>query len=76
MKKNRHQAILKLVDQHEVVQVNELALWLEVSLETIRRDLNEMQDKGLIQRRHGRARRVDPQPTYGWINSLQRVSHS
>lgn len=76
MKKNRHQAILKLVDQHEVVQVNDLALWLEVSLETIRRDLSEMQDKGLIQRRHGRARRVETVAAYGWINSLQRVSHS
>jgi len=73
MKKNRHQAILRLVDQHEVVQVSELAQWLEVSLETIRRDLSEMQDQGLILRRHGRARRLIQQPVTGWMNSLQRA---
>ncbi len=73
MKRNRHQAILRLVDQHEVVQVSELAQWLEVSLETIRRDLSEMQDQGLILRRHGRARRLIQHPATGWMNSLQRV---
>lgn len=73
MKKNRHQAILRLVDENDVVQVSELAQWLDVSLETIRRDLSEMQDQGLILRRHGRARRVIQHPTTGWMNSLQRV---
>lgn len=73
MKRNRHQAILRLVDQHEVVQVSELAQWLEVSLETIRRDLSEMQDQGLILRRHGRARRLIQHPVTGWMNSLQRA---
>lgn len=73
MKKNRHQAILRLVDEHEVVQVSELAEWLNVSLETIRRDLSEMQDQGLILRRHGRARRLIQQPTTCWVNSLQQA---
>lgn len=73
MKRNRHQAILRLVDEHEVVQVSELAQWLEVSLETIRRDLSEMQDQGLILRRHGRARRLIQQPVTDWMNSLQRA---
>ena len=44
LKKYRHQAILQLVEQHEVLQVSELAQSLDVSLETIRRDLSEMQD--------------------------------
>jgi len=43
-----------------------------VSLETFRRDLSEMQDKGLILRRHGRARRLAAQPETSWLNSLQR----
>ncbi|GAB2943548.1 DeoR family transcriptional regulator [Hafnia psychrotolerans] len=73
MKKKRHQAILQLVEQHEVVQVSELAQWLEVSLETIRRDLSDMQDQGLILRRHGRARCLIQQPATGWMNSLQRA---
>lgn len=73
IKKNRHQAILRLVDEHDVVQVSELAQWLDVSLETIRRDLSEMQDQGLILRRHGRARRLIQQPNTGWMNSLQPV---
>ena len=72
LKKNRHQAILPLVEQHEVLQVSELAQSLDVSLETIRRDLSEMQDKGLILRRHGRARRLVAQPQTSWLNSLQR----
>jgi len=62
-----------VVDEHEVVQVSELAEWLNVSLETIRRDLSEMQDQGLILRRHGRARRLIQQPTTGWVNSLQQA---
>ncbi|QLK60570.1 DeoR family transcriptional regulator [Enterobacteriaceae bacterium Kacie_13] len=73
LKKNRHQAILQLVEQYEVLQVSELAQSLEVSLETIRRDLSEMQDKGLILRRHGRARRLIQHPVTGWMNSLQRA---
>lgn len=73
IKKNRHQAILRLVDEYEVVQVSELAERLDVSLETIRRDLSEMQDQGLILRRHGRARRLIQQPTTGWMNSLQQA---
>lgn len=73
MKKNRQQAILQLLDQHHVIQVSDFAQWLGVSLETIRRDLNEMQDKGLIHRRHGRARRVEHQPLTGWINGLKRI---
>lgn len=73
IKKNRHQAILQLVDEHDVVQVSDLAQWLNVSLETIRRDLSEMQDQGLILRRHGRARRLIQQPAAQWVNSLQRA---
>jgi Fic family protein len=58
IKKIRHQQVVQLVEQYDVITVAELARLLDVSLETIRRDLAQLQEQGLIERRHGRARKV------------------
>lgn len=55
MKNDRHLAILKLVAEYETLTTDELARRLDVSRETIRRDLNLLQKRGKILRRHGRA---------------------
>lgn len=55
MKSERQQAILDLLDQHHSVTVNEISNTLGVSAMTIRRDLAELADKGLLVRVHGGA---------------------
>jgi len=51
----RHHQILKLLDQGGSQSLTALAGALGVSGETVRRDLAALQDRGLIQRSHGRA---------------------
>lgn len=51
----RHQQILERVLSRKSVQVNELSDLFDVSVATIRRDLSQMEEKGLIQRVHGGA---------------------
>ncbi|WP_413722024.1 L-fucose operon activator [Sodalis sp. RH24] len=58
MKSTRQQDILALISQQEVLKVDELAAWFDVSKETIRRDFNSLQDQGLIIRQHGRAKGI------------------
>ncbi len=54
-KENRWQKIQELVNKDGKVKVNELAELLGVSTMTIRRDLQSMFDKGLIERTYGGA---------------------
>ncbi len=58
MKTARHQAIVQLIRQHETLTTEDLAGLLQVSKETIRRDLNALQIKGKIIRQHGRAKSI------------------
>jgi DeoR/GlpR family transcriptional regulator of sugar metabolism len=51
----RHQQILEQVLSKKSVRVNDLSDFLDVSVATIRRDLSQMEEKGLIQRVHGGA---------------------
>jgi DeoR family transcriptional regulator, aga operon transcriptional repressor len=51
----RRAELLQSVQAHRVVQVNELARSLGVSASTIRRDLSQMEEEGLLRRVHGGA---------------------
>ena len=51
----RTSEILKILEQNGRVDVNALASLFKASRETIRRDLREMEEKGLLQRTHGGA---------------------
>ena len=51
----RYQEILKILDQENKVFANDLAKRFEVSIDTIRRDLATMEEKGLLRRTHGGA---------------------
>jgi DeoR family transcriptional regulator, fructose operon transcriptional repressor len=51
----RQSEILKLLEQNGRAGVNELSGLLQASRETIRRDLREMEQKGLLKRTHGGA---------------------
>ncbi len=51
----RHQIILQSVNEKGIVEIKELTELLGVSDATIRRDLNELDSKGLLERTHGGA---------------------
>ena len=55
LKAQRHQRILAQLDEARSVEVKELALALGVSEVTVRRDLMELADGGLLERHHGGA---------------------
>ena len=51
----RHRLIVELLGQRGVMRVNEIAQATRVSRETIRRDLSELERKGILTRSHGGA---------------------
>ena len=53
----RRQAILAQVRQHSAVSADDLSRQFGVSVETIRRDLRRLGDKGLLDRVYGGATR-------------------
>lgn len=57
----RREKILDAVRLNQKVSVDELADTLDISRETIRRDLNELADRGLVRKIHGGAILPDPQ---------------
>src|ERR1700749_2864955 len=60
----RRQHILSLVQNHGRVLVGELSRDLSISEITIRKDLDYLQSKGLVQRTHGGALRVSAGPLF------------
>jgi DeoR/GlpR family transcriptional regulator of sugar metabolism len=54
----RQEAILHFVEKKELAMVAEIAEQFSVSLATVRRDLETLQNEGLIERIHGGARRL------------------
>ncbi len=55
----RRERILDRVGQHQRVSVDELAQWLGISRETIRRDLTALADAGRVRKYHGGATRAE-----------------
>lgn len=55
MKNKRQNQILELLASRGKIEVIELSRILQVSQVTIRKDLNELEEKGLIRREHGSA---------------------
>lgn len=56
MKEARQQTIIDLLIQHHSLTTDVLSTQLNVSKETIRRDLSELQAQGKVLRNHGRAK--------------------
>lgn len=56
----RSYKILELLNDEEKLSVNDISENLGVSLVTIRKDLTELEERGLIKRAHGFAQRVSP----------------
>lgn len=55
MRDRRKDEIIKLLTQNRTLKVGELANRFQVSMETIRRDLNELEETKMIRRVHGGA---------------------
>jgi len=55
LKEERHKAILREINLHNKVLSTDLSEQLDVSEDTIRRDLNELSEQGLILKVHGGA---------------------
>jgi len=72
LRTDRHQQIMDFLSAHRSAQVNELSLHLNVSEATVRRDLTEMEEQGIVRRVHGGAVPVE-QP--GEPPILQRKTH-
>lgn len=60
LKAERQQAILDILDKEKKVLASDLSNRLDVSEDTIRRDLRELDSKGLIRRVHSGALRLGP----------------
>lgn len=63
LKGERHQLLVEIINNEKKVLAKELAVRLEVSEETIRRDLRELDRNGLIRRIHSGAIRLGPPET-------------
>ncbi len=76
MKSTRHQAILALMVQQGQLSVDLLSDRFGVSKETIRRDLNTLQEQGWLIRQHGWAKSIDcNSPDNGVSFSARIKSH-
>lgn len=56
----RGEKILRILQQSGNVSVEELCTLLKVSIATVRRDLQDLEDRGLLRRTHGGAITVEP----------------
>lgn len=62
---SRQQKIIEYVNQYGSAQINELADYLEVSVATVRRDLDELDTQGVLVRTHGGAvQKNDPTSSF------------
>jgi Transcriptional regulators of sugar metabolism len=66
----RHQKILELLDQNGQASVTELMEVLLTSRETVRRDLNELSNKGLLIKTHGGAVSMAHKAAFGFFTPL------
>jgi DeoR/GlpR family transcriptional regulator of sugar metabolism len=74
LKVERQQVILELIGKSSKVLSNDLSNELGVSEDTIRRDLKELSDKGLIRKVHGGA--VLNDDSYIPMNYTQRINYA
>ena len=58
--KQRAEQILRLLQQSGEISVEHLCSALKVSMATVRRDLDELDSRGLLRRTHGGARNIEP----------------
>ncbi len=70
----RYDEILRILDEEQYISAQELAKRLYVSLPTIRRDLAELDQRNLIVRSHGGAKKVHHEHTVAPLNYRKTVN--
>jgi DeoR/GlpR family transcriptional regulator of sugar metabolism len=72
----RQKQLLTYLVTRRAAQISELSMAFGVSMSTVRRDLQEMEDRGLVRRVHGGALLLDGHPDRGAEETApQRASH-
>jgi len=64
----RRKKILELIDRDGIVSLQQLTDAFDISIYTIRRDLNALEEKGLLKKTHGGAVRIEKSR---WIPSME-----
>lgn len=72
----REQLILNYLTEHELASTGTLASITGASIATIRRDLNAMNQKGLLKKTHGGAQRISSLPSSAIIPAVHSDSAS
>jgi DeoR family fructose operon transcriptional repressor len=72
----RKKQILKILDKKESMEVQEIADELEISAVTIRRDLQQLADEGLLIRTHGGAMKAQPRHPFTAFADKESVAAS
>lgn len=72
----RYQHILTKVEENEIVTINELLLPLKASESTIRRDLQNLENQGLLTRIHGGAKKRARLNFEATMNEKQQQFHA
>lgn len=73
-KEERHQLILESLLNQESMQVADLAVRLDVSAVTIRKDLSELERDNKLYRSHGRAILINPYITNRSVNEKEKLA--
>lgn len=73
-KEDRHRLILDSLHRHEAMQVSDLAVHLDVSTVTIRKDLTELEKANKLYRSHGRAILINPYINNRSVNEKEHLS--
>ena len=71
----RHDAILRLLDEKASVRVSDLSDRFGVSSATIRKDIKALERLGKLRRTHGGAIRIAPNDTEVRFDAAQAVAH-
>ena len=58
LKEKRQDLIAEMVNDKDLIEVSDLTMILDVTEMTIRRDLKELEEKGLLKRVHGGAKKI------------------
>ena len=69
--KERHLQILNITNEKEKVSVQELSEALKLTMVTIRKDLEDLEEQGLLRRQHGYAAKASPDS----INSRMAIHY-
>lgn len=76
LKEERYDKILQIISEEKYTLAESLSKRLFVSLPTIRRDLSELQKRGLILRSHGGAKKIDTDHTVLPLDFRKTVNFS